>query len=48
MDMYNNIILSEEATLNKIMLTPYRDNRFIETLFSSKGLDIFDQYVRIK
>lgn len=48
MDMYNNIIPPEEAAFNKITVTPYNAIRFIETQFSSQGLDISDKHVRIK
>lgn len=48
MDMYNNIIPPEEAAFNKVKVTPYNALRFIETQFSSQGLDIADKHVRIK
>jgi hypothetical protein len=48
MDMYNNIIPPEEAAFNKVKVTPFNALRFIETQFSSQGLDISDKHVRIK
>jgi hypothetical protein len=48
MDMYNNIVTPEEAAFNKVKVTPYNALKFIQTQFSSQGLDISDKLVRIK